>query len=191
LNATGLKNHESKFAVTLSTRYTTRHRLILTGTPLQNNLRELWALLNFLLPNIFKSSSSFEEWFSKPFVASGITSVSTAAGADGENDEIGLQEEEKLLIIQRLHQVLQPFVLRRMKTEVASQLPQKTESVIKVELSAWQITLYDRIQKKIMNEVDADGNIKPARLNNTVMQLRKGKCNLATFDETYHIVKRG
>jgi ATP-dependent helicase STH1/SNF2 len=146
LNATGLKNHESKFAVTLSTRYTTRHRLILTGTPLQNNLRELWALL---------------------------------------------QEEEKLLIIQRLHQVLQPFVLRRMKTEVASQLPQKTESVIKVELSAWQITLYDRIQKKIMNEVDADGNIKPARLNNTVMQLRKGKCNLATFDETYHIVKRG
>ena len=50
-----MKNAQSKFAVTLGTQYTTLHRVLLTGTPLQNSLPELWALLNFLLPTIFNS----------------------------------------------------------------------------------------------------------------------------------------
>jgi SNF2 family DNA or RNA helicase len=56
---------------TLGTKYTSRHRLLLTGTPLQNSLPELWSLLNFLLPKIFHSVDNFEAWFSKPFAQFG------------------------------------------------------------------------------------------------------------------------
>jgi ATP-dependent helicase STH1/SNF2 len=55
----------------------------------------------------------------------------------GNTQEVGLNEEEQLLIINRLHQVLRPFLLRRVKKEVESELPNKVEFVIKVELSAW------------------------------------------------------
>ena len=54
-----MKNQQSKFAQTLATKYQSAHRILLTGTPLQNNLSELWALLNFLLPKIFSSSEDF------------------------------------------------------------------------------------------------------------------------------------
>jgi ATP-dependent helicase STH1/SNF2 len=135
-----MKNKESKFSTTLQTRYKSRHRLILTGTPLQNNLGELWSLLNFLVPNIFNSSDNFEAWFSKPFESAGI---------EGQD----MNEEEKQLIIMRLHMVLRPFVLRRMKSEVAKYMPDKIEVVVKCQLSAWQQILYRWIQNKI-NAVD-------------------------------------
>ncbi len=62
-----MKNSNSKLTTTLTQFYMSKHRLLLTGTPLQNNLPELWTLLNFLLPHIFKSVKSFEEWFNAPF----------------------------------------------------------------------------------------------------------------------------
>lgn len=62
-----MKNAHCKLTQVLSQFYSSKHRLLLTGTPLQNNLPELWALLNFLLPVIFKSVKSFEEWFNAPF----------------------------------------------------------------------------------------------------------------------------
>ena len=96
--------------------YEAAHRILLTGTPLQNSLGELWALLNFLLPKIFASSDTFETWFTQPL-----------AQAGGGSDDASLTEEETLLVINRLHQVLRPFLLRRMKTEVESQLPGKAE----------------------------------------------------------------
>lgn len=71
-------------------RYRIRRRLLLTGTPIQNSLQELWALLNFLLPSIFNSVQNFEEWFNAPFV---------------DKCEVSLTDEEELLIIRRLHQV--------------------------------------------------------------------------------------
>jgi len=86
-------------------------RILLTGTPLQNKLPELWALLNFLLPTIFKSCSTFEQWFNAPFAMTG--------------ERVDLNEEETILIIRRLHKVLRPFLLRRLKKEVESQLPEK------------------------------------------------------------------
>lgn len=64
-----MKNSHSKFAQTLGTKYTSKHRILLTGTPLQNNLPELWSLLNFLLPTIFSSVDTFDQWFNKPFAA--------------------------------------------------------------------------------------------------------------------------
>ena len=58
-----MKNTQSKLAQTLTQHYHSRYRLILTGTPLQNNLPELWSLLNFALPRVFNSVKSFDEWF--------------------------------------------------------------------------------------------------------------------------------
>jgi ATP-dependent helicase STH1/SNF2 len=58
-----------------------------------------------------------------------------------------LSEEEQLLIINRLHQVLRPFLLRRVKAEVETELPPKSENVIKVELSAWQRIVYNGIKE--------------------------------------------
>ena len=62
-----MKNYKSKFTQTLGTQFNSVYRLLLTGTPLQNNLSELWALLNFLLPKIFNSCDDFEKWFNQPF----------------------------------------------------------------------------------------------------------------------------
>lgn len=66
-----MKNHHCKLTQVLNTHYNAPHRLLLTGTPLQNKLPELWALLNFLLPSIFKSCSTFEQWFNAPFATTG------------------------------------------------------------------------------------------------------------------------
>ena len=66
-----MKNHHCKLTQTLNQHYIAPHRLLLTGTPLQNKLPELWALLNFLLPSIFKSVSTFEQWFNAPFALTG------------------------------------------------------------------------------------------------------------------------
>lgn len=94
---------------------------------MQNNLGELWALLNFLLPKVFSSCDDFEKWFSMP-----LSKFGSAA-----EKESALTEEENLLIINRLHQVLRPFLLRRVKKEVEAELPDKVEHIIKVELSTW------------------------------------------------------
>ena len=66
-----MKNHHCKLTQILNTYYISPHRLLLTGTPLQNKLPELWALLNFLLPSIFKSVTTFEQWFNAPFATTG------------------------------------------------------------------------------------------------------------------------
>ncbi|KAG6895585.1 hypothetical protein C0992_000500 [Termitomyces sp. T32_za158] len=158
-----MKNTQSKLSQTLTTYYHSRYRLILTGTPLQNNLPELWALLNFALPKVFNSVQSFDEWFNTPFANSGT------------GDKIELNEEEALLIIRRLHKVLRPFLLRRLKKDVESELPDKVEKVIKVRMSALQSQLYKQMKK---HKMIADGTSKgkPAGikgLSNELMQLRK------------------
>ncbi len=112
-----MKNHACKLVTTFGQYYKARHRLLLTGTPLQNSLPELWSLLNFLLPSIFNSIDNFEEWFNAPFAAAG--------------EKVEMNEEESLLIINRLHKVLRPFLLRRLKKQVEDQLPDKVEKLLK------------------------------------------------------------
>ncbi|KAI9007483.1 SNF2 family N-terminal domain-containing protein [Phycomyces nitens] len=158
-----MKNTNSKLTIVLRQYYHTRYRLILTGTPLQNNLPELWALLNFILPKIFKSVKSFEEWFNTPFSNQGV------------QDKIDLNEEEQLLIIKRLHKVLRPFLLRRLKKDVESELPDKIERVIKCKLSALQLQMYTQMKKNRMLYTTGGNNGKTTikGLNNKIMQLRK------------------
>jgi ATP-dependent helicase STH1/SNF2 len=161
-----MKNAGSKLSSTITQYYHTRYRLILTGTPLQNNLPELWALLNFVLPNIFKSVKSFDEWFNTPFANT------------GGQDKMDLTEEEQLLIIRRLHKVLRPFLLRRLKKDVEKDLPDKQERVIKCNFSALQAKLYTQLvnNNRIMVSDDKKGKTGMRGLSNMLMQLRK-LCN--------------
>ncbi|XP_059607838.1 ATP-dependent helicase brm isoform X2 [Phlebotomus argentipes] len=162
-----MKNHHCKLTQVLNTHYNAPHRLLLTGTPLQNKLPELWALLNFLLPSIFKSCSTFEQWFNAPFATTG--------------EKVELNEEETILIIRRLHKVLRPFLLRRLKKEVESQLPDKIEYIIKCEMSGLQRVLYKHMQSKGVlltdgSEKGSKGKGGAKALMNTIVQLRK-LCN--------------
>ncbi|WVQ94065.1 hypothetical protein IAU59_001143 [Kwoniella sp. CBS 9459] len=157
-----MKNVKSKLSQTLNEYYITRHRLILTGTPLQNNLPELWALLNFVLPKIFNSVKSFDEWFNAPFANTG-----------GEKME--MNEEEALLVVKRLHKVLRPFLLRRLKKDVESELPDKVEKVIYTKMSALQWKLYESVQKykTLPTDMSVAKPQKRQNLQNALMQLRK------------------
>ncbi|MCO5568663.1 hypothetical protein L7F22_022362 [Adiantum nelumboides] len=163
-----MKNTQSKLTLTLTQHYTSRYRLLLTGTPLQNNLPELWALLNFVLPKIFNSVKSFDEWFNTPFANTGAS--------DGS---MQLNEEEALLIIKRLHKVLRPFLLRRLKKDVESELPDKVEKVIKCKMSSLQRKLYQQMKNHKMLLAGDDTAIGGTKskgirgLQNAIMQLRK------------------
>ena len=84
-----------------------------------------------------------------------------------------LSEEEQLLVINRLHQVLRPFLLRRVKCEVEKELPPKGEMVIKIELSDWQKIVYNGILKGRLARDPATGKIGNQSLRNAMMQLRK------------------
>ncbi|KAI5465669.1 chromatin remodeling complex SWI/SNF, component SWI2 and related ATPase [Mariannaea sp. PMI_226] len=161
-----MKNTNSKLSATIQQYYTTRFRLILTGTPLQNNLSELWAMLNFVLPNIFKSVKTFDEWFNTPFANT------------GSQDKMELTEEEQILVIRRLHKVLRPFLLRRLKKDVEKDLPDKTEKVIKCKFSALQSRLYKQMvtHNKLVVSDGKGGKTGARGLSNMIMQLRK-LCN--------------
>jgi len=157
-----MKNRNCKLSTILASSYKSKHRLLLTGTPLQNSLPELWSLLNFLLPHIFNSVENFEQWFNAPFSSSG--------------EQVELNEEETLLVINRLHSVLRPFLLRRLKVEVEDQLPDKVEKVLKCELSAMQRRMYTAMQEHGVTFTSTCNNGKGGSvrgLMNTLMQLRK------------------
>ncbi|OXB61298.1 UNVERIFIED_CONTAM: hypothetical protein H355_012357 [Colinus virginianus] len=126
-----IKNETSKLAQTVRL-FSTQHRLLLTGTPLQNNLRELWALLNFLFPSLFASSAEFEQLFD-------LTGTAAPAGGGEGTGPAALTVEEReqrnMEIVTRLHRILRPFMLRRVKKEVLKEMPPKKELLLFVPLS--------------------------------------------------------
>ncbi len=117
----------------------TEFRLLITGTPLQNNLHELWALLNFLLPEIFGDSEQFDEWFSME-------------GKEGQEN-----------VIRKLHTVLRPFMLRRVKKDVACALPPKKETKLFIGLTEMQQDWYVRVLRKDAHELNALGGPSASR----------------------------
>lgn len=126
-----LKNEESNFSKIVRA-LNTKHRLLLTGTPLQNNLHELWALLNFLIPEIFQNSAEFDDFF---------------------NLEIDNQEEKENLIKQ-LHKILNPFMLRRLKVDVEKSLPPKNEILLYVHMSEMQRNLYKQVLSRNIETIN-------------------------------------
>lgn len=142
-----IKNEKSKLSEIVR-EFRTTNRLLLTGTPLQNNLHELWALLNFLLPDVFNSSDDFDLWFQQSKL-----------------------EDTKL--VERLHGVLRPFLLRRLKVDVEKKLPPKREIKIYVGLSKMQREWYTKILLKDIDVVNGAGKVGKMQLLNILMQLRK------------------
>ncbi|KAK6918359.1 Glutamine-Leucine-Glutamine, QLQ [Dillenia turbinata] len=181
-----MKDRESVLARDLD-RYRCQRRLLLTGTPLQNDLKELWSLLNLLLPEVFDNRKSFHDWFSKPFQREGSTQ-------NAEDD--WLETEKKVIIIHRLHQILEPFMLRRRVEDVEGSLPPKVSIVLRCRMSAIQSAIYDWIKSTGTIRVDPEDENRRAQksaiyqvkeykpLNNRCMELRK-TCNHPLLNYPY------
>ncbi|GAB7358819.1 hypothetical protein MBLNU230_g4043t1 [Neophaeotheca triangularis] len=144
-----IKNEQSSLAQIIRV-FNSRNRLLITGTPLQNNLHELWALLNFLLPDVFGDSEAFDQWFNN-------------------------QDADQDAVVQQLHKVLRPFLLRRVKADVEKSLLPKKEVNLYIGMSDMQVKWYKQILEKDIDAVNgASGNKESkTRLLNIVMQLRK------------------
>ncbi|CAJ2510541.1 Uu.00g095100.m01.CDS01 [Anthostomella pinea] len=141
-----------------------RNRLLLTGTPIQNNMQELWALLHFIMPSLFDSHDEFSEWFSKDIESHAQSNTS-------------LNEDQ----LRRLHMILKPFMLRRVKKHVQKELGDKIELDVFCDLTYRQrayyrnlrnqISIMDLIEKATLGDDQDSGT-----LMNLVMQFRK-VCN--------------
>ncbi|KAL6496792.1 hypothetical protein OROHE_027274 [Orobanche hederae] len=181
-----MKDRESVLARDLD-RYRCQRRLLLTGTPLQNDLKELWSLLNLLLPEVFDNRKAFHDWFSQPFQKEGPSH-------NAEDD--WLETEKKVIIIHRLHQILEPFMLRRRVEDVEGSLPPKVSIVLKCRMSAIQGAIYDWIKSTGTIRVDPEDEQRKVQrsqiyqakvykpLNNRCMELRKA-CNHPLLNYPY------
>uniref|UniRef100_A0A3Q0SR31 Chromodomain helicase DNA binding protein 4a n=1 Tax=Amphilophus citrinellus TaxID=61819 RepID=A0A3Q0SR31_AMPCI len=140
-----LKNNQSKFFRVLNN-YSLQHKLLLTGTPLQNNLEELFHLLNFLTPERFSNLEIFLEEFA----------------------DIAKEDQ-----IKKLHDMLGPHMLRRLKADVFKHMPSKTELIVRVELSQLQKKYYKFILTKNFEALNTKGGGNQVSLLNVVMDLKK------------------
>ncbi len=142
-----------------------RNRLLLTGTPVQNSMQELWALLHFIMPSLFDSHDEFSEWFSKDI--------------ESHAENKGTLNEHQL---RRLHMILKPFMLRRIKKNVQNELGDKIEIDLYCDMSARQRVLYRGLRShvSIAELMDKASNLHDEAglksLMNLVMQFRK-VCN--------------
>ncbi|KAH9798849.1 CHD3-type chromatin-remodeling factor PICKLE [Citrus sinensis] len=143
-----LKNKDSKLFSSLK-QYSTRHRVLLTGTPLQNNLDELFMLMHFLDAGKFGSLEEFQEEFKD------------------------INQEEQ---ISRLHRMLAPHLLRRVKKDVMKELPPKKELILRVELSSKQKEYYKAILTRNYQILTRRGGAQISLIN-VVMELRKLCCH--------------
>lgn len=176
-----LKNKDCRLMKELKS-LNTKQRLLLTGTPLQNNLTELWSLLNFLMPDAFDDLQFFQAWFGWDSREEDEMSAKITQGAKDDN------------IVSKLHSILAPFMMRRLKADVATELPLKKEIVVYVGMTPAQSDLYHRILtdmaglSRVLGSVaKAQGKRTTKGLMNRLMQLRKC-CNhpylFADSDET-------
>ncbi|XP_028836078.1 chromodomain-helicase-DNA-binding protein 4 isoform X2 [Denticeps clupeoides] len=140
-----LKNNQSKFFRVLNN-YPLQHKLLLTGTPLQNNLEELFHLLNFLTPERFNNLEGFLEEFA----------------------DIAKEDQ-----IKKLHDMLGPHMLRRLKADVFKHMPSKTELIVRVELSPMQKKYYKYILTRNFEALNTRGGGNQVSLLNVVMDLKK------------------
>ncbi|CEP61382.1 chromatin-remodeling ATPase INO80 LALA0_S03e01618g [Lachancea lanzarotensis] len=143
-----------------------RNRLLLTGTPIQNNMQELWALLHFIMPSLFDSHEEFSDWFSKDIESHAQS-----------NTKLNQQQ------LRRLHMILKPFMLRRIKKNVQSELGEKIEIDVMCDLTRRQHKLYQVLKSQMSAAYDAienaagnDEAVSDQNIVNTVMQFRK-VCN--------------
>ena len=162
-----LKNKDCKLMRELKS-LQTNQRLLLTGTPLQNNLSELWSLLNFLMPDAFDDLSFFQAWFGWDSREEDEMTKKITRGAESDD------------IVNKLHRILSPFMMRRLKTDVTKELPDKKEIVVYVGMTESQSQLYKMIltdmsglSTMLTNSAKSGGRSSSKGLMNRLMQLRK------------------
>ncbi|XP_031564506.1 chromodomain-helicase-DNA-binding protein 1-like isoform X2 [Actinia tenebrosa] len=141
-----LKNDDSLLYKVLQ-EFHTNHRLLVTGTPLQNSLKELWALLHFLMPDKFARWEEFENTHST--------------------------QEQKDKGFSGLHKELEPYLLRRVKKDVEKSLPAKVEQILRVEMSSIQKQYYRWILTKNFRALNKGLKGNANSFLNIVMELKK------------------
>lgn len=141
-----IKNLESQLLKQLKL-YPSENRLLLTGTPLQNSLKELWSLLNFLLPDLFNSLDKFQSWFQ----------FSPSSLEQSEGRQYILDAERDHALVSKLHSILTPFVLRRLKQDVLT-LPPKYEYILYTPLSTLQREYYLALLDKSIEQIIGGNN---------------------------------
>lgn len=145
-------------------------RFILTGTPIENSLRDLWSLFEFLLPGYLGSRQDFKDRYETPLL-------------EGAGKSMEGKQGPSPIWWQRLHRRLQPYFLRRLKTEILSELPDKIEQVIEIELSEEQKTAYTQLQQAARAQVDqlrdqGQGGAARMRVLTALLRLRQACCDL-------------
>lgn len=143
------------------------HRLILSGTPIQNNVLELWSLFDFLMPGFLGSEKAFNTRFGKPIAASRDAKSSSK------------EQEAGALALEALHKQVLPFLLRRLKEDVLDDLPPKIIQDYYCELSPLQKQLYDdfstsQAKQAVDGEISGgSGEGKPQHVFQALQYLRK------------------
>jgi len=167
-----LKNHRCTLIRSLK-RIQASNRLLLSGTPIQNNLDELWSLLNFVNPVIFDDLTVFQSWFG--FRNIGQTRKNKR-GMDGTKEESILLEQRKNQTVSKLHEILRPFLLRRIKKDVLTDMPPKKELVVYAGMSKLQSGYADLIEKGVLRNVLISQGIEQGKsLSQTNKQMNHRK----------------
>lgn len=138
-----IKNPKAKITQAVK-RLASNHRLILTGTPIQNNVLELWSLFDFLMPGFLGAEKVFLDRFAKPIAASRYSKASSK------------EQEAGALAIEALHKQVLPFLLRRLKEEVLNDLPPKILQNYYCDLSDLQKKLFEDFTKKQGKKIQAE-----------------------------------
>ncbi|XP_023219051.1 TATA-binding protein-associated factor 172-like, partial [Centruroides sculpturatus] len=165
-----IKNGKTKLAKAIK-QLSANHRLILTGTPIQNNVLELWSLFDFLMPGFLGTEKQFTACYSKPILQSRDAKSSSK------------EQEAGVLAMESLHRQVLPFLLRRMKDDVLQDLPPKIIQDYYCELSHLQVQLYEdfaksQAKKNLENtlEDDSSSNVATSHIFQALQYLRK-VCN--------------
>jgi ATP-dependent DNA helicase len=173
-----LKNHRCMLLTSLK-KLKAANRLLLTGTPIQNTLDELWSLLNFVNPQIFDDLNVFQSWF-------GFKDIGQGKKGSLSDEQKIVAEERKNSTVTKLHEILRPFLLRRIKLDVLKEMPPKKEVVVYSGISKLQAGYADLIDKGTLRDTLLSQGIEDGRTlsqTNKMMNHRKNVNHPFLFGE--------